>query len=284
MSVLSRGEDKNYAAWSSERVIDFYARERHRSDELYDSERAVLVPALERAASVLDVGCAAGGFSEVLQSLRPGIRYVGVDVAPEMIAEARRRYPAVRFEVSEGSRLDFPDGSFDLVLCTGVLLHNPDYPGLLRELYRVAASGCVVDLPRLVTVPYTFDLASSHMALQRRFAAGPAQGPGTLGSVVPYVLAQAQPMFELLLEQLRPRPRAIAAVGYFGNPHDAAVLPVRPVCFCVVHLAKGDRAVRRTKLLLDLPEEIAAQIPLDGARRVPGGREMVRQFIQELES
>jgi SAM-dependent methyltransferase len=41
---------------------------------------------------------------------------VGVDLLADRVAEARRRYPELAFDVTDGERLEFGDGVFDLVL------------------------------------------------------------------------------------------------------------------------------------------------------------------------
>jgi ubiquinone/menaquinone biosynthesis C-methylase UbiE len=266
-----------YAAWSDQQVVAFYAHERHTLDNLYESERAILEPAAAGAGSVLDVGCAAGGFYPILRGLHPGIRYRGVDAVPEMVATARRRFPTVPFEVNDGKPLPYSDGAFELVLCTSVLHHNPDYQRMMQELYRVASRGCVMDLPRLVAHPYTFDRSTSYMRLAQRF------GSGTMGDqaqqAVPYVLCEARSIFEFLMGGLDPRPSALAAVGYYGEPDRSTVLPVKRVCFCVVYLAKGTAATQRTKAFLELPEEIAAQFPMDRVERLDGDRKVLRELM-----
>lgn len=279
MSYLLQQDQKNYAAWSQRNVVQFYTGQRHTVEELYDSERALLVPALESCASVLDVGCAAGGFSQILQALKAGIRYVGVDVSADLIAAARRSYPTSRFEVSDGSVLAFPDQAFDLTLCTGVLLHNPNYQEMIRECYRVARRGCVIDVPRLVSVPYTFDLATSYMVLKRRFREG-TDGLDERHTIVPYVLSHPQPLFDCLVNGLKPRPSVVAAVGYYGQTNESVTLPVKPVCFCVVYLAKVGEAVQETKLLLDLPEEIKSQIQVDHVQVLREGRAAISHLIR----
>ena len=68
----------------------------------------------------------------------PEAEVVGVDLAPEMISEARRlRPPAleerVAFEVADaGSRLPFADGSFAAITCTESFHWYPDQPAALR--------------------------------------------------------------------------------------------------------------------------------------------------------
>ena len=67
---------------------------------------------LPPSAAVLDVGC---GIGRVCAAMAPHCRTVlGLDIAPRMVAEARRRYPQLAFAQSDGSTL--PPGSWDLVL------------------------------------------------------------------------------------------------------------------------------------------------------------------------
>jgi SAM-dependent methyltransferase len=65
---------------------------------------------------ILDVGCGSG---QVLASLtqwgaEPGALY-GIDLLPDRVADAQRRYPEIQFRQANAERLGFPDGAFDLV-------------------------------------------------------------------------------------------------------------------------------------------------------------------------
>lgn len=88
-----------------------------------------ILPGLKEALGLrtaLDVGCGVGYFSNLLHDL--GFHTVGVDARSENVTEASRRHPHIRFlpvnvEDPGVSQL----GSFDLVLCFGLLYHleNP---------------------------------------------------------------------------------------------------------------------------------------------------------------
>src|SRR5881275_3206055 len=75
----------------------------------------------------LDIGCGTGFLS--LEMAGRGHRVTGVDFAPAMLAEARRKAAAqslaVRFEEADAEQLPFPDASFDLVMSRHVLWTLP---------------------------------------------------------------------------------------------------------------------------------------------------------------
>lgn len=104
---------------------------------------APLAPALDRLDAsprrALDLGTGTGAAAIFLAERFPECEVVGVDFAPDMIAEARKLVPPeletrLRFEVADGSALPYPDGAFDLV----VLLNMIPF---FRELARVTAPG-----------------------------------------------------------------------------------------------------------------------------------------------
>lgn len=86
--------------------------------------------------SVLDVGCATGGFYEIARKSK--ISYTGIDITHESISEAKRKYPTVTFLEGDIRNLPFKDNSFDMVVCWDVLVHVVEYRLALQELCRVA--------------------------------------------------------------------------------------------------------------------------------------------------
>jgi SAM-dependent methyltransferase len=72
----------------------------------------------------------------------PEAEVVGVDLAEDMLAEARRLTPPeladrVRFERADAERLSYPDGSFDLVSLANMI-------PFFQELARITAPGGAV--------------------------------------------------------------------------------------------------------------------------------------------
>jgi ubiquinone/menaquinone biosynthesis C-methylase UbiE len=88
---------------------------------------------------MLDVACGPGyGAGRAAAS---GATAIGVDFAPTMIAEARRRFPGIDFREGDGENLAFEDGSFDAVICAFGLLHMPEPDKAIAEAHRVLRSG-----------------------------------------------------------------------------------------------------------------------------------------------
>ena len=95
--------------------------------------------AIAPGARVLEIGCASGYYSEVLQyGVRNRFHYVGVDYSAALLALARDCYPEQTFIESDGADLPFSDRSFDFVISSCVLLHVPNYLEHMAEAIRVS--------------------------------------------------------------------------------------------------------------------------------------------------
>lgn len=92
---------------------------------------------------MLNVGCGAGQIA--IPAARAGARVTGVDIATNLIANARERAAAegvaVRFDEGDAEMLPYPDASFDLVVSLIGAMFAPR-PGLVAsELLRVCRPG-----------------------------------------------------------------------------------------------------------------------------------------------
>lgn len=88
---------------------------------------------------LLDVCCGTGALSA--EAARRGAVPVGVDFAPEMVAQARRLHPGVDVREGDAEALPFADASFDAVACCFGIRHLPHPERLLAGASRVIAAG-----------------------------------------------------------------------------------------------------------------------------------------------
>lgn len=102
---------------------------------------------------ILDVGTGTGRAAIALA--KRGAIVTGVDASVEMLQVAERRArdagADVTFARGDAHGLDFPDRSFDAVVCLRVLMHTPDWRASLRELCRVADDRVVFDYPSITS-------------------------------------------------------------------------------------------------------------------------------------
>lgn len=89
----------------------------------------------------LDVATAAGHTAFALAPF--AARVVGLDLTPEMLAEARKNgaYANVSFVEGDAEALPFGDASFDVVACRIAAHHFPDVAQFCREAHRVLRPG-----------------------------------------------------------------------------------------------------------------------------------------------
>lgn len=109
-----------------------------RAAQLSETVRDFVAPRGDERA--LDVGTGAGALALALAPLVREV--VGVDPVPELLALARRRAPGnVEFLEGDGTRLPFPDASFDLAGTTRTLHHVERPEPVVAELARVTRPG-----------------------------------------------------------------------------------------------------------------------------------------------
>ncbi len=103
----------------------------HRFGEYYNSERLDLISLIpENISFLLDAGCARGSYGKSLKKFRPEIEVTGVEVNPEMAAEAGRYYD----RIFNGRIEDFQtDRKFDLINCGDMIEHLHDPWAALRR-------------------------------------------------------------------------------------------------------------------------------------------------------
>ncbi len=100
--------------------------------------------ALGRNERVLDLACGTGLVSfRAADAIGPGGALAATDISEDMVAaisaDAAARGVAGDFRRMDAEVLDFPDGSFDAVLCALGLMYVAEPANALREMHRVLA-------------------------------------------------------------------------------------------------------------------------------------------------
>jgi SAM-dependent methyltransferase len=86
--------------------------------------------------SILDVGCGMGDLLPFLYAKADDFQYQGVDINPNFIEIAKKRYSGHQFDVIDPFAVDLKR-KFDVVLTSGVMNHNvPGWLELRKQMIR----------------------------------------------------------------------------------------------------------------------------------------------------
>lgn len=85
---------------------------------------------------ILDLGCGPGSMIPFLRQFKNAEIY-GVDISPAFVDIARKKHPDIDFRVGDAEVLPYTTGTFDAVLCSGMLHHIPDLNQVFSEIRRV---------------------------------------------------------------------------------------------------------------------------------------------------
>jgi len=217
-------------SWSTENAVKYYSSHRKTPGDLYTSERYFLSTMISPGCSILDIGCAAGGFYSIFRSIEPSVSYTGVDISAGMITRARELNPGVPFYVSKGSNLPFDAERFDIVFCSGTLHMSPDWRETIREAWRVTKDKFLFDLRITGTSPTIEDISVSFEKI-----AFFGQWDGK--SVVPYIIVSVDD-FVAVVNALRPRSALKKVFGYFHPVSPMTHTPVKNVCMTMCCIGK----------------------------------------------
>jgi ubiquinone/menaquinone biosynthesis C-methylase UbiE len=149
------------------------------------------------ALDVLDAGSGTGFLSLELASR--GHRVTGIDFAPAMLAEARRKAAeqgaAISFEEADAEQLPFAPGSFDLVVSRHVLWTLPHPQAAIDEWKRVLRPG-----GRLAVIDGQFD---PNFSVHQNENARTSNEYAAIGDRLPFLGGRPREEIETLLRAHR---------------------------------------------------------------------------------
>lgn len=194
--------------------ISYYKTHRNKVEDLYPSERHFIQDLAPKALHVLDVGCAAGGFSNIWKHFNPHIIYIGVDQSEALIDRARALYPQDHFFA--GDFLQNPDNSFsiehpfDIVSALGVMSWNIHWDRVLQAMWNMTRYYCLFDVR----------IAGSHKNGYQEAQLDPDR-EWDHHIAAPYIVVSYDELYAHL-DALKPRPVFIQQYGYWRNPSPTA--------------------------------------------------------------
>ena len=152
--MIAYGKVVNPYDERKERIVHYWEKRSgdfltHKREELHSAmaerwmkEIRAQLPAGERLR-ILDVGCGAGFFSVLLA--KEGHRVTGVDLTPDMIENAEilaaEENADCEFIVMDAENVDFPDGTFDVVISRNLTWTLPHVRRAYRDWVRVLKKG-----------------------------------------------------------------------------------------------------------------------------------------------
>jgi len=204
--------------------------------QFFRSETHFLKDIAENIDSVLDVGCAAGRFLDLLKHYRVAAPFTGIDVSPVSIALARKNYPQARFICEDALDCDLA-GTFTLVNATGVLQHDPRFEAIIRRMLNWSARYVLFDVKFAAIADHIADIGVAYCGGAHRL----------------HYIPLAPAKFLATLKKHADIAR-ISFYGYETPLNDRTFLPegIGPIASAGVLLEKGNR--RLPELRIELPE------------------------------
>lgn len=121
-------------------------RQKHlhgREFQFWKSEMKSILPVSDKPLKILDIGTATGFMAIVCASL--GHKVTAVDISRHMLKRARSAAAESGFSVTflqmDAHQLDFPSGSFDVVICRSTIWTILDPWCVYMEIFRVLKPG-----------------------------------------------------------------------------------------------------------------------------------------------
>jgi SAM-dependent methyltransferase len=234
---------KYLQSWNDENIVHFFASNRKTLADAYPSERHFLDKYLRSNMKVLDYGCAAGGFCNILNSayqLSPE-NYWGVDQSLRMIETARQLYPSANFETNLHEMFN-ENIKFDLIFSFGVLHMTLEWEEILQALYDLSLKYLIFDLRVINDDPTVEDISRSFQKL------GVVKGDNKQNVIplnVPYIVLNKQDL-DNRLNRIFGENDVVLRYGYRHPVSETVTSPYNEVemaAFCVIKQA-GQKAFR----------------------------------------
>ncbi len=147
---LTNNEKRKYVRDDYDAIAEIYANE-DRNIELYKTYIDKFIKSLKGEGYVLDVGCAAGQFSNYLQT--NGLNVVGIDFSKNLLNIAKKKFKNINF--IHADICDWrTEQKFDGIFTKDTLFHLPDenLESVIEKFYNILNDDgkmlIILDIPK----------------------------------------------------------------------------------------------------------------------------------------
>jgi MPBQ/MSBQ methyltransferase len=116
-----------------------------------------------KESRILDVACGLRASTKRLTGWYPPQMITAINISPAQVAEAAERAPGCTFRCMDATRLDFPEGHFNAVICVEAAFHFDTRDAFLREALRVLTPGGTLVMSDIVFRGFAAALAPRAM-------------------------------------------------------------------------------------------------------------------------
>ena len=216
----------NYEAWDKPEVVSYFNNNRVNVEDIYPSEWFFIKNVLKNNVTVLDIGCAQGGFSRAIGEILGSFSYTGIDISKNMIARAKVNYPQHTFfhleESDDYSILNKGEANgFDVTLALGILHLHSEWRETIKKAWHQTSGVLILDL-RVVCEESIEDKNKSYFEMNFN---------GTNSdqvNVLPYNLINAGEALSII-KSICTKAKKISFYGHSQKVSDSAVSPIESV-------------------------------------------------------
>ena len=137
--------------------LKYWSKNRSKIGDLYKSEKYFFLRCLKNSSSFLDVGCAAGNFTKIIETRKKRFTYLGLDISNNLINLAKKKYPKYNFKVVRENGFGKLKKKFNLAFAFGTLHHSQHYLKIIIDMLKCSNKYVLFDL-RLVNSSSTNSL------------------------------------------------------------------------------------------------------------------------------
>lgn len=236
------------------------------------SERMIELAEVESGQRVLDIATGIGE-PALLAARRvgPAGRVVATDFSPQMLDIARERAATlgltnVEFMEADAGRLDFPDGSFDAVLCRWGVTSLPNPPDALVAIRRMLIPGGSFATSVWESGSRGRPLASLAAAVAREMSDAPPPPPDAPSLPGSARDALEQAMINAGFTDVRAEEMALTLEFRSAEACTRYLMDVSPE---LAALSAGESSAQRSGYRQRLAENLGQYVMVDGSVRIP---------------